>query len=168
LLVSVGATFTAGAQATRVATPNLTQRPTLTPLLPDGRYVLTLTPAAMGSVALKSTQPIVVGAQVAHSGSSVSVTTSDGTALNGTGSVNHIKVSGSMNTSIMTVELGGTGTNASGTFLVAGSANHNLTGTASMAPAPHANAHTENGGGCDGIWDCIKVITGISWHFFGK
>ena len=164
--VSITAGATLGAQTKPLQAPPVLQRAALAGLLPDGAYVLTLTPAAMGAASLQSAQTIVVGAQVAHSGNGVTITTSDGTALTGTASVNHIKASGPVHASTMTVEVGGSGTTASGTFLVAGAANHKLSGTASLAPAPHANAHTEKSGGCSGIWDCIKTITGTSWHFF--
>ena len=162
----VAAAATVAAQTTQLSPPPTLQRAALAPLLPDGAYLLTLTPAAMGTTPIQSAQPIVVGAQVAHTGSGVTITMSDGTTLSGAASITHIKASGPVHASTMTVEVGGSGTSASGTFLVAGTANHKLSGTASLAPAPRAMARTEKSGGCDGIWDCIKTITGTSWHFF--
>ena len=153
----------------RPVSPVVAQRPVAPELvlLPDGAYQLTLTPASRDQRTLPATPPIVLGASVTHAGSAVTVTTSDGMTLHGSASASHLKASGAVQASTLTVELGGSAATASGTFLLAGRGGHQLTGTAVVGPAPHVLAHTSKPGGCHGFWDCVKTITGFDWSVFG-
>lgn len=137
------------------------------PLLPDGAYQLTLTPASRDQHTLPGVRPIVVGARVTHTGDDVTVATSDGMTLHGSASVSHLKVSGAVATSTLTLELGGSGATASGVFRLAGHGGHELTGTAVVGPPARMVAHTSRSGGCHGFWDCVKEITGFDWSVFG-
>lgn len=132
-------------------------------LLPDGAYDLTLTPATLDQRSLTSARPIALSAQVAHNGSSVTITTSDGLVLNGTSSATHLKVSGPVQRSTLTLELGGSSANASGTFALVGRAGRQLGGTVTVAPAPKYSARTSKHG-CSGFWDCVETITGYDWR----
>lgn len=152
----------------RTVSPVATQRPMVQQivLLPDGAYQLTLTPAWLEQRAVQNAQPIVLDAQVTHSGGNVTVTTADGMSLKGSASASHLKASGAVQASTLTLELGGSGTTASGTFKLVGHNAHELAGTAVVSPAPRMVAHTSKSG-CHGFWDCVKTITGFDWSVFG-
>jgi hypothetical protein len=107
-----------------------------------------------------------VGAQVTRDGTGVTIATSDGMTLHGAASASHLKASGAVQASTLTLELGGSGASASGTFLLAGHGGHELTGTAVVGAAPRMIAHTSKSG-CHGFWDCVKTITGFDWSVFG-
>lgn len=155
------AASTAGAQRTA---PAAAQRPiAVALLLPDGAYALTLTPATLDQRSIASVQPIALSAQVVHTGTAVAITTTDGLTLDGTSSATHLKASGPMQHSMLTLELGGSGSSASGTFALVSRAGRQLGGTVTVAPAPRYQAHTSKRGGCSGLWDCVKTITGYDW-----
>lgn len=156
-----------GAQVLRAPTA-VAQRHVATEilLLPDGGYVLTLTPAALKEKSSTShaPAPMELDVDVMHSGGSVTVTVSDGTVLTGTASASHLKTSGLVKASTLTVEVGGTGSTAGGTFVFAGHGANRIAGTAAFAPAPRRAAHKKSGGmgGCSGLVSCASMI----WHFF--
>lgn len=157
--LTLGAT---AAHAQRPATPIPQRQLAVAMLLPDGAYDLTLTPATFDQRSLASAPPIALSARIAHNGTSVTMTTSDGLTLSGTSSVTHLKASGPVQHSTLTLELGGRGTAASGTFALVGRAGRQMNGTVTVVPAPRYMTHTAKQG-CSGFWDCVKTITGYDW-----
>lgn len=140
--------------------PAQLQRPVATPLLPDGAYELTMTPAASDAHAFTNAAPFQVEAQVVHAGLETVMTTSDSITLRGASSAMHLKASGPVHGAMLTLEVGGSGTQASGTWLLRGKTDHQLTGTVTIAPAPRYQTHTSKQGGCSGFFDCVSQITG--------
>lgn len=157
-----------GAQVARSPAPIVQKRPMPSMvLLPNGSYVMTLTAAALkskSSTTSSAPQPMELDADIVHNGSSVTVTMSDGTVLTGTGSASHLKASGPVKNSTLSIEVGGTGSSAGGTFLFAGHGTNRISGTAAMAPAPRLAAHKKSGGmgGCNSLMSCASMM----WHFF--
>lgn len=136
------------------------------PLLPDGTYDLTLTPASVQQRVLTSAPQITITAQVAHFGADVTIITSDGMLLHGVASPTHLKATGAVQRSALTLELGGSRTNASGTLLLAAPTGQHLTGTATVAPASQHTARSPTPR-CTGFWACVKSIAGFDWSVFG-
>lgn len=154
----------ADAQSRPVVTP---PKSAATPLLPDGVYEFTLTPASVQQRVLASAPPITVDAQVTHGATDATIITVDGMTLRGGSSPTHLKASGPVQRSTLTVELGGSGTNASGTFLLASPEGQRLTGTATVVPASRDQTHAASRGSCTGFWMCVKAIKGYDWSAFG-
>lgn len=146
----------------RATSPPLA-RPAIASLLPDGAYELTLTPATGDSRAFAGAKPFEVSAQIVHAGTETTITTSDGLVLRGASSAAHLKASGPVHGATLTLEVGGSATQASGTWLLRGSGAHQVTGTVSIAAAPRYQAHTAKQGGCSGFFDCVSQITGYTW-----
>lgn len=136
---------------------------TIASLLPDGAYELTLTPATGDSRALANAKPFQLSAQIAHTATETVITTGDGLTLRGASSPTHLKASGAVHGAELTIELGGSGTQASGTWILHGKSAHQVTGTVTVTPAPRFQAHTSKQGGCSGFFDCVSQITGYTW-----
>jgi hypothetical protein len=146
----------------RVTSPPIAH-PAIASLLPDGAYEMTLTPATGDSRAFASAKPFQIGAQIAHAGTETTITTSDGMTLRGASSPTHLKASGPVRGATLTLELGGSGAQASGTWTLRGKGEHQVTGTVTVAPSPRYQAHTAKQGGCSGFFDCVSQITGYAW-----
>lgn len=153
----------AAAQARSVATAPVAARPIAAPLLPAGAYELTLTPATGDARPLTGAAPITLSAQVTSSGTQTTITTSDGMTLQGASSPTHLRASGPVHGATLTLEVGGSGTQASGTWLLRGKGAHQVTGTVSIAPAPRYQTRTAKEGGCSGFFDCVSQVTGYAW-----
>jgi len=157
-------TSVAAAQARNAPTAPLTVRPVATAqLLPAGAYDLTLTPATGDTRPLSGAAPIQLSAQVASNGMETTITTSDGLVLRGASSPTHLKASGPVHGAELTLELGGSATQASGTWILRGKTAHQVTGTVTVAPAPRYQTHTAKRGGCSGFYDCVSQVTGYVW-----
>ena len=154
----------ANAQSRPAAAPST---PPTAPLLPDGVYEFTLTPASVQQRVLASAPPITVDAQVTHDATEATIITVDGMTLRGGSSATHLKASGAVQRSTLTLELGGSGTSASGTFLLAAPGAQRLTGTATVVPASREQTRAASRGSCSGFWTCVKAIRGYDWSVFG-
>lgn len=132
-------------------------------LLPTGAYELTLTPATGDSRPLSGAAPIQLAAQVTRTATETTITTSDGLVLRGASSAAHLKAAGPVHGATLTLELGGSGTQASGTWMLRGKGEHQVTGTVTVAPPPRYQAHTAKQGGCSGFFDCVSQVTGYAW-----
>lgn len=146
----------------RVTSPPATHA-AIASLLPDGAYELTLTPATGDSRAFAGAKPFRISAQIAHVGTQTTITTSDGVTLRGASSPTHLKASGPVHGATLTLELGGSEAQASGTWVLRGKGEHQVTGTVTVAPSPRYQAHTAKQGGCSGFFDCVSQITGYTW-----
>lgn len=131
--------------------------------LPDGAYELTMTPATGDSRVMTGARPFQIDAQIVHAGAETTITTSDGVTLRGASSPTHLKASGPVHGATLTLELGGSGTQASGTWMLRGRGEHQVTGTVTVAPPPRYQTHTSKQGGCSGFFDCVSQVTGYAW-----
>lgn len=161
--VTLHASVAAAQVRTAPPTPMAVRPVAAAQLLPTGAYDLTLTPATGDTRPLSGAAPIELSAQVASNGMETTITTSDGLVLRGASSPTHLKASGPVHGAELTLELGGSGTQASGTWILRGKAAHQVTGTVTVAPAPRYQAHTSKQGGCSGFFDCVSQITGYAW-----
>jgi hypothetical protein len=153
----------ASAQRGATPAPAVAQSARAAVLLPDGAYLLTMTPATGDSRAFTTAAPIQIAAQAVHSGMETTITTNDGVVLRGASSATHLKASGPGHGARLTLELGGSGTEASGTWLLRGQGAHQVTGTVTVAPAPRYQTRTSKQGGCSGFFDCLTQVTGYAW-----
>lgn len=160
--------LTPAATHAQARTPPLRSAPAEAQLLPSGTYELILTPATADSHPFTNAAPIPLTAQVVHAGAGTTITTSDSITLRGASSATHLKASGAVHGATLTLELGGSGTQASGTWSLRGRGTHQAAGTVTVALAPRYQARTSKRGGCSGFFDCVKQVTGYDWgSFFG-
>lgn len=135
-------------------------------LLPPGAYELTLTPATGDSRALTGAAPIRLDAYVIHTGAETTITTSDSITLRGASSATHLKASGPMHGAVLTLELGGSGAQASGTWLLRGRGTHQVTGTVTVASASGHPTRPVRRSDCVGFRDCVRHVAGYDWNSF--
>lgn len=140
--------------------PSVLSTPTESQLLPNGAYQFSFTPATVRGKRVARSSTVQMSGQVSHTGTQVTITMEDSTTFHGAASSTHLKAAGQLQGQPISIELGGSSGQASGTWSAGG---QRLTGTVTVAPAPRYQTHTAKQGGCNSIKSCVEQWTGFSW-----